>query len=100
MRYSSASMGTFNNGEWLANATLDAEIQDAQATMDTTARLAKYGTIQREIMNMCPTIVIYDFKVVEAVQDYVKIPQFEDPSTVVGIQGYNVVCRTWQVTPP
>lgn len=100
MRYSSASMGTFNNGEWLANATLDAEIQDAQATMDTTARLAKYGQIQREIMNMCPTIVIYDFKVVEAVQDYVKIPQFEDPSTVVGIQGYNVVCRTWQVTPP
>jgi peptide/nickel transport system substrate-binding protein len=100
MRYSSASMGTFNNGEWLANATLDAEIEDALGTQDTTARLAKYGTIQREIMSMCPTIVVYDFKVVEAVQDYVKIPQFEDPSTVVGIQGYNVVCRTWQVTPP
>lgn len=100
MRYSSASMGTFNNGEWLGNATLDAELEDALATLDTTNRLAKYGHIQREIMDMCATIVVYDFKVVEAVQDYVKIPQFEDPSTVVGIQGYNVVCRTWEVTPP
>jgi len=100
MRYSSASMGTFNNGEWLANATLDGEIEDALATLDTNTRLTMYGQIQREIMDMCATIVVYDFKVVEAVQDYVKIPQFEDSTTVVGIQGYNSVCRTWQVTPP
>jgi peptide/nickel transport system substrate-binding protein len=99
LRYSLGSQGSFNQCEWLGNVTLDAEIADALATMDTSSRLAKYGHIQREIMDICPGLFIYDFKVVLAIQNYVYIPQMEDPNTVVGIQGYNQVCRTWQISP-
>jgi peptide/nickel transport system substrate-binding protein len=99
LKYSLASQGSFNQCEWLGNATLDAEIADALATMDDTQRLAKYGHIQGEIMDICPGLFIYDFKVVLAVQNYVYIPQMHNASTVVGIQGYNQVCRTWRISP-
>ncbi len=99
-KYHSASVGTVSQNEWLRNDTIDAMIDDAIATSDETERLAKYEDIQRAIMDLCPTMFIYDYKVVECVQDYVSIPCFEDPAENIGVQGYNVVCRTWEVNPP
>lgn len=98
-RYSIASQGSFDNCVWLNNATLDAEISTAQGTTGTSSRLAQYAHIQQEIMNICPDIWVYDFKVAEAVQSYVWIPQMHNASSVIGIQGYNCVFRTWQVSP-
>lgn len=98
-RFSISSEGSFDNGVWLHNATLDAEINAAESTMDTTSRMSQYAHIQQEIMNICPDIYVYDFKVVETVQNYVYIPQMHNASTVIGIQGYNCVFRTWQVSP-
>jgi len=99
-KYHSASVGTVSQNEWLRNDTIDAMIDDAIATLDETERLAKYEDIQRAIMDLCPTMFIYDYKVVECVQDYVSIPCFEDPAENIGVQGYNVVCRMWEVNPP
>jgi peptide/nickel transport system substrate-binding protein len=99
-RYSIATQNSFNNGVWLNNATLDAEISAAEGTMDTSSRMAQYAHIQQEIMNICPDIWVYDFKVVEAVQNYLWIPQMHNATAVIGIQGYNCVFRTWQVSPP
>lgn len=99
LKYSLASQGSFNQCEWLGNATLDAEISDALATFDATSRNAKYANIQREIMEICPGLFIYDFAVVVSVQNYVYIPQMHNATTVVGIQGYNQICMTWQIYP-
>jgi len=99
-KYHSSSVRTVSQNEWLLDPELDAMIEDALGTLDETERLAKYEEIQRYIMDLCPSLFIYDFQVVEAVQDYVKIPPFEDPSQVIGVQGYNVVLRTWEVYPP
>jgi peptide/nickel transport system substrate-binding protein len=99
MRFSISSEGSFNNGVWLHNATLDAEINAAEGTMDTTSRMSQYAHIQQEVMNMCPDIYVYDFKVVEAVQNYVWIPQMHNASAVIGIQGYNSIFRSWQISP-
>jgi peptide/nickel transport system substrate-binding protein len=98
-RYSIASQGSFDNCVWLNNATLDAEIANAQGTNDTSSRRVQYGHIQQEIMNICPDIWVYDFKVAEAVQTYVWIPQMHNASSVIGIQGYNCNFKTWQVSP-
>lgn len=96
-RYSIATQNSFNNCVWLNNATLDAEIDAANANMNTTSRMAELAHIQEEIMNMCPDIWVYDFKVVEAVQNYVYIPTMQNPSLVTGIQGYNDDFKTWAI---
>jgi peptide/nickel transport system substrate-binding protein len=98
-RYSLASQGSFDNTNWLNNATLDAEIATAQGTMDATNRTAQYAHIQQEVMSICPDMYVYDFKVVEAVQNYCWIPQMHNASAVTGIQGYNDDFKTWQISP-
>ena len=99
-KYHSSSVGTVSQNEWLRNATIDAMIDDAIATLNETERFAKYEGIQRAIMDICPTMFIYDYKIVECIQDYVSIPSFEDPAENYGLQGYDVACRTWEVNPP
>jgi peptide/nickel transport system substrate-binding protein len=96
-RYSIATQNSFNNCVWLNNATLDAEMDAANANMNTTSRMAQLAQIQEEIMNLAPDIWVYDFKVVEVVQNYVSIPTMQNPSLVTGIQGYNDDFKTWAV---
>jgi len=76
-----------------------AEIEDALGTLDFTARMEKYAKLQREIADICPTMFIYDYRVVVCKQDYVDIPPLEDPSQVSMVQGYNTILRTWKVLP-
>lgn len=59
-RYHSSTTGTWQQNEWLQNTKLDAEIDDALATLDDTQRFAKYSTIQKELVDLAPSIWIYD----------------------------------------
>ncbi len=99
-KYHSASAGHVDQGEWLLDNTLDGMIEDAMATLNETERLQKVAAIQEYIMDICPTIFVYDWHIVEAVQDYVHIPSFEDPNQAIKVEGYSTLCRTWSVTPP
>ena len=98
-RYHSANAASWEQNEWLNNATLDAEIEDALSTIDATERYAKYVKIQYEIMEMCASIFIYDYSTTIAIQDYVKIPAVEDPSTVTSILGYDRIYMYWEILP-
>lgn len=98
-KYHSKSSGTWEQGEWLQNATLDAMIEDALSTVDLNARLTKYQNLQRTIMEICPSLFIYDYKATCAQQDYITIPAVVDPSKATLIMGYDRVYRTWQVHP-
>ncbi|MGQ9624392.1 MAG: ABC transporter substrate-binding protein [Candidatus Bathycorpusculaceae bacterium] len=98
-KYHSSSAGHVDQGEWLLDDALDAMIEDALATLNETERLQKVAQIQQYIMDICPTIFVYDWYIVEAVQDYVRIPSFEDPDQAIKVEGYSTICRTWSVTP-
>jgi peptide/nickel transport system substrate-binding protein len=98
-RYHSKSAGTWEQGEWLQNATIDGLIEDALSTINISQRFTKYGDLQRIIMEMCPSIFIYDYKTTVAQQDYITIPAIQDPSKATLIMGYDRVYRLWQVHP-
>jgi peptide/nickel transport system substrate-binding protein len=98
-RYMSAGVGSWKQGEWLMNSTIDAMIQDALSTVDTTQRFQKYANIQKAIMDLCPSIFIYDIRMTLAVQNYVKIPNVVDPTHAQTIMGYDRVYRLYQIQP-
>ena len=98
-RYMSAGAGSWKQGEWLMNSTIDAMIQDALSTVDTTQRFQKYADIQKAIMDICPSLFIYDIRMTLAIQNYVKIPNVEDPSHAQTIMGYDRVYRLFQIQP-
>jgi len=98
-RYMSAGTGSWKQGEWLQNSTIDAMIQDALSTVNTTDRFIKYGNIQKAIMDICPSLFIYDIRITVAIQNYVKIPNVVTPSQAQTIMGYDRVYRLWQIQP-
>jgi len=99
-KYHSSSAGHVDQNEYLQDPKLDAMLEDALASLDETQRLAKCGEIQKYIMDVCPTLYIYDWNIVEAVQDYVHIPSFDDPTQTIKTEGYSVILRTWEVGTP
>jgi peptide/nickel transport system substrate-binding protein len=59
-RYHSSTTGTWQQNEWLQNNELDAEIDEALATIDEQQRFAKYYKIQEQLVDLAPSIWIYD----------------------------------------
>jgi peptide/nickel transport system substrate-binding protein len=59
-RYHSSTSGTWQQNEWLKDAKLDAEIDDALATLDQNERFAKYSKIQAELEDRAVSVWIYD----------------------------------------
>jgi len=59
-RYSSSTAGTWQQNEWLQDTALDAMITDALATIDQTARFAKYSEIQKNLEDRAASLWIYD----------------------------------------
>lgn len=96
-RYHSKSCGTWEQGEWLQNATIDAMIEDALATVDPEERFEKYQEIQRQIMLLCPSLFIYDYQTTVAQQEYIVIPAAENSANATLVMGYERVYRFWQV---
>jgi peptide/nickel transport system substrate-binding protein len=59
-RYHSSTTGTWQQNEWLQDKQLDAEIDDALATTDDQQRFDKYYKIQEQLVDLAPSIWIYD----------------------------------------
>ncbi len=86
-RYHSSTANTWQQNEWLLDPELDAEIEDALATVDQGARFAKYATLQEEIVALAPSLFLYDQLEKHAVQSYVDWRP-EQNSSVMGYQIY------------
>ncbi len=95
-RYHSKNVKSWEQNEWLEDPELDAKIEEALATVDITERFALYAELQEDIMELCPSLFIYDYGATYCIQDYVKIPAVEDPSDAILVMGYNYVHRLWQ----
>jgi len=58
-KYHSDNAPSWQQNEWLLNETLDAMMEDAVATLDFDERMEKYKAIQRDIVNLCPSIFMF-----------------------------------------
>lgn len=60
-RYAKSTQGTWNNGEWLQDEKLEADLADALMTPDETARMQKYADLQNYIVDeLCPSCFLCD----------------------------------------
>jgi len=98
-RYSSASMGTWEQMEWLNDSTFDSKLEMALGTLNETQRYAYYGQLQQYIMTLCPSIFIYDYTTICAAQSYVSWPMAANVSQSVPSMGYNFDGRLIQILP-
>jgi peptide/nickel transport system substrate-binding protein len=84
-RYTSSTANTWQQNEWLLDPELDAQIEDALATVDQQERFAKYGQLEAKIVDLAPSLFLYDQVQKHAVQNYVDWKP-EENSTVMGYQ--------------
>lgn len=60
-RYAKSTQGTWNNGEWLDDAKLEADLQEALLTADEAERMKKYADLQNYIVDeLCPSCFVCD----------------------------------------
>lgn len=91
-RYASSSAPTWEQNEWLLDATLDGMISDALSTIDRQERFAKYAQISKYIVDLCPTIFLFEQVEKHAYQSsYVDWPAAN--GQVIPVMGYNLAAR-------
>ena len=99
-RYHSKSAPTWEQNEWLLNKTLDKWIEKAISELDRAKRFKMYCDIQKYIVELCPSLFLFDQVSKFAYQSYyVDWPQAKDTSKVVPVMGYNIDCKQIQVYP-
>ena len=97
-RYKSDSVATWEQNEWLLDSKFDAMIEDALKTVNREERFVKYGQIQQYIMDLCPTLFIYDQMEKHAYQaGYIDWPAAR--GEVIPVMGYNFAGRFIKVYP-
>jgi len=60
LKYHSSTANTWQQNEWLLDEKLDGMIEDAIKTVDREERFKEYGLIQHYIVDICPTIFVFD----------------------------------------
>lgn len=97
-RYKSDSAATWEQNEWLLDSNLDKMIDDAINTIDREERFKKYSDIQHFIVDLCPTLFLFDFMQNRPYQAaYVDWPAAK--GKVVPLLGYNLAGRFIKVYP-
>jgi len=97
-RYHSQSAPTWEQNEWLLDPQIDKMIEDAIATIDTEERFAKYRKIQDKMVEICPSIFMFDQLERHAYQSsYVEWPAAR--GEVIPVMGYNFDARFIKVYP-
>jgi peptide/nickel transport system substrate-binding protein len=75
VRYHSDAAPTWSQNEWLLDDELDQMIDDSLTTVDEDERYAKYRDLQDYIMDLCPSLFLYDQVQKQAYRsDYVDWP--------------------------
>jgi peptide/nickel transport system substrate-binding protein len=98
VRYHSDAAPTWSQNEWLLDADLDQRIDDALATVDEEERYAEYRELQDYIVDLCPSIFLYDQVQKHAVQSYVDWPPAL--GEVIPVMGYTMFAAAIGITGP
>jgi len=97
-RYKSASVATWEQNEWLQDEKFDAMIEDAIATVDREERFAKYGKIQHYIVDLCPSLFLFD-QIQKNGYQATYIDWWAARGEAIPIMGYNFAARFIKVYP-
>jgi peptide/nickel transport system substrate-binding protein len=92
-RYHSKQALTWWQNEALLNTTLDTAMEDALKITDYNMRMAKYKAIQKDIVNICPSIFMFQAISYRAFPDYVTVPfvkygKFEKTGSLGNVYSY------------
>jgi peptide/nickel transport system substrate-binding protein len=99
VRYHSDAAATWSQNEWLLDPDLDARIDDALVTVDQEQRYAKYRELQNDIVDLCPSLFLYDQVQKHAYQSaYVDWPAAR--GEVIPVMGYHQYAPHIGVTGP
>ena len=98
VRYHSDAAPTWSQNEWLLDETLDGMIDDALATVDEDERYAAYRELQDYIVDLCPSVWLYDQVQKHAVQSYVDWPPAR--GEVIPVMGYTMFAANIGITGP
>lgn len=102
-RFSSKTVGTWEQAEWLQDPTIDAAIKDALLTPNETERFRKYGTIIDKIGEICPCAWLVDLNDKVAYQsEYVYWPtaeSFQKGKVESNLMGYAYYFHDFKVYP-
>jgi len=99
VRYHSDAAPTWSQNEWLLDPALDQKIDEALLTVDEAERYAKYGELQDEIVELCPSIFLYDQVQKHGYQSaYVDWPTAR--GEVIPVMGYTMFAPVIAVTGP
>ena len=99
VRYHSDAAATWSQNEWLLDDELDAMIDDALTTVDQAERYAKYKTLQQYIVDLCPSLFLYDQVEKHAYQSaYVEWPSAQ--GQVIPVMGYPMYAAIIGVNAP
>ena len=94
-RYHTSTTGTWQQAEWILDPELDKAIDDALATVDQKQRFEKYIQLQKRIVDMVPSIFLFNLVEKHAVRDNVEWnPEAESP-----ILGYRIYAAHIGVNP-
>lgn len=99
-RYGNATQGTWENGEWLADSTVDDMITDALKTTDPNERVQKYADIQNYIVDeLCPSAWLCNMTERCAYQSsYIKWPFVEQGGVPQCVNGYSQMYSEFEYT--
>lgn len=97
-RYHSKSAPTWEQNEWLLDPTIDEMVEDALSTVNVAERYEKYAELERYLLDLCPSLFLFDHLVKYAYQPYVIWPNVLGES--IPVMGYNIDGRTIEVIPP
>jgi peptide/nickel transport system substrate-binding protein len=99
VRYHSDAAPTWSQNEWLLDDTLDQMIDAALVTVDENERYAKYKELQNYIVDLCPSLFLYDQVQKHAYQSaYVDWPAAR--GEVIPVMGYTMFAPVIEVTGP
>lgn len=97
-RYHSSSAPTWEQNEWLLDEKYDQMLGDALATIDREGRFRKYAELQHYILELCPSIFLFDQVEKHAYQAaYIDWPAAR--GQVIPVMGYNMAARFIKVYP-
>jgi peptide/nickel transport system substrate-binding protein len=99
VRYHSDAAATWSQNEWLLDDELDQMIDEALLTVDESERYAKYRELQNYIVDLCPSLFLYDQVQKHAYQSaYVDWPAAR--GEVIPVMGYTMFAPVIEVTGP
>ncbi|MGE0500545.1 MAG: ABC transporter substrate-binding protein [Rhizobiaceae bacterium] len=91
--YHSSVPGTFYSPEYLNDAEVDALLDQGRAEVDEAKRAEIYTTLNQRLLDLAPTIFVYDRQTVFAGSTRVDVPALSDRSKAFGVPTYGLVFR-------